>query len=269
MSKKVTDKIKEILTPKDLKVFEAAVDNMVSERVAMAEEELKSKYDQIAEEYVQKKVVEDLEAEKAKLVEEYDVKLQNLEKKIVTKLDSFLDHVITEQISDEALNKIAINEVAFPVIEGIKKVFNENYLELDSDGSRVVKEAEKMSKDLEEQLSEQISKNMELEERLEKTASYLLISEKTEGLTRTQKSRVVKMFKDKSFDEVKDKIGTFIEMVKETPVKKEEVKESVASKRKTIDSIISEGDHIAQEKLVINETEDVQPTFAGQANRFL
>lgn len=269
MDKKVTDKIREILTPKDLKVFEAAIEAMVSERVALAEEELKNKYDQIAEEYVQKKVAENLETEKAKLVEEYDVKLQNLEKKIVTKLDSFLDHVITEQISDEALEKIAINEVAFPVIEGIKKVFVENYIELDSDGSKAIQESEKAKKTLEEQLSEQIAKNMELEERLEKTACFLLISEKTDGLSRTQKARVVKMFKDKAFDEVKDKIDTFIEMVKETPKKTEEVSESKKEERKTIDQVITEGDHIAEQKTTIEETEELVPSYADAANRYL
>ena len=172
-TKKITDKIKDILTPKDLQIFEAAVESMVKEKVALAEEEMKTKYDTIAEEYVSKQVAERLETEKAQIVEDYDLKLESLEKKIVTKLDSFLDHVIAEQISDETLEKIALNEVALPVINGIKKIFSENYVELDTDGSKLIEEAQKAKTDIEKQLSESLQKNMELEERLEKTATYL------------------------------------------------------------------------------------------------
>ena len=97
MSKKITDKIKEMLTPEDLKVFEAAIEKMVDTRVKLKEEEIKSKYDELAEEYVSKKVSEELETAKATLIEDYDEKLKNIEQKVVTKLGSFLDHVIVEQ----------------------------------------------------------------------------------------------------------------------------------------------------------------------------
>lgn len=267
MSKKITDKIREILTPKDLEIFESAIETMVKEKVALAEEELKTKYDDLAEKYVAKTVSEKLESEKAKLVEEYDTKLESLEKKIVTKLDSFLDHVISEQISDETLEKIALNEVSLPVIDGIKKVFSENHIELQSEGTKMIEEAQKAKTDLEKQLSESIAKNMELEERLEKTATYLLISEKTEGLTDTQKKRVVKMFKDKSFDEVKDKIDTFVEMVKETVEKKEEKVEE-STEHKTVDAVITEEDHIEEPKKKV-VTEEKEFTYTETANRYL
>lgn len=267
MSKKITDKIKEILTPKDLKIFEDAIESMVQEKVQLAEEELKNKYDKIAEDYVSKKVVEELDGEKAKLVEDYDAKLNALEKKVVTKLDSFLDHVITEQISDENLEKIALNEVALPVIEGIKKVFTENYVELESEGSKLIESATAEKETLEAQLSESIAKNMELEERLEKTASYLLISEKTDGLAETQKKRVVEMFKGKAFDEIKEKIDTFVEMVKETSKTKRVVKET--KEHKTVDTVITEDDHIKEEKKTVLTEDDAAPSVSEVANNYL
>ena len=112
MSKKITDKIKEMLTPEDLKVFEAAIEKMVATRVGLIEEEIKNKYDALAEEYVAKKVAEESEKSKASLIEEYDAKLKNIEQKVVTKLGSFLDHVIVEQISDDTITKLEIGRAS-------------------------------------------------------------------------------------------------------------------------------------------------------------
>jgi hypothetical protein len=265
MSKKITDKIKEMLTPHDLKVFEQAIDKMLAKRVALKEEEITSKYNELAEEYVAKKVAEDLEVAKAALIEEYDGKLKGIEQKVVTKLGSFLDHVITEQISDEVLEKLAINEIAMPVVEQIKNVFTNNYVDLDTDGSGLLKKEHKRVSDLEAELSEAHSKIMESEERLEKSATFLLISEKTEGLTKTQKQRVAKMFKNKKFEEVKEGIDTFVDMIKEsvTPITKK-----TESSKGTIDEIITEGDHVAESKKVIAEEKE-EFSFAERANRYM
>lgn len=263
MSKKITEKIKEMLTPEDLKVFEAAVEKMVSTRVKLKEEEIKAKYDELAEEYVSKKVNEELETAKASLIEEYDAKLKNIEQKVVTKLGSFLDHVIVEQISEESIEKLAINEIAMPVVEQIRKVFTNNYVELDTDGAGLLKVEQKKVAKLENELSEAHAKIMESEERLEKSATFLLISEKTQGLTGSQKQRVAKMFKNKKFEEVKEGIDTFVEMVKEsnTPRPKSEGKG-------TLDEIITEEDNIGEEKKVVQE-EKQEFSFAEKANRYL
>jgi len=262
MSKKITEKIREMLTAEDLKVFEAAIEKMIATRVKLKEEEIKSKYDELAEEYVSKKVKEELETSKAALIEEYDAKLKNIESKVVTKLGSFLDHVIVEQISEESIEKLAINEIAMPVVEQIKKVFGKNYIDLDTDGSALLKQEQKKVASLEKELSESHSKIMEAEERLEKAASFLLISEKTEGLTKTQKSRVSKMFKNKKFEDVKEGIDTFVEMIKESvPVKK-----SVG--KGNIDEIITEEEHIEDAKVVVAEERE-EFTFAERANRYM
>jgi hypothetical protein len=128
----------------------------------------------------------------------------------------------------------------------------ENNIELDSEGQKVVAEKTKAIEELEKNLSESIAKNMELEERLEKTATFLLISEKTEGLVETQKTRVLKMFKDKSFDEVKEKIDTFIEMVKESTDKK-----VVEEKTEEKPIITDETDVIKEEKKVVPNTDTI------------
>jgi len=272
MDKKVTDKIKEILTEGDLKIFEAAVEKMISERVTAKSEELKVKYEKIADKYVTEQVAKKVTAEKAKLVEDYDAKLTILEKKIVSKLDSFMDHIITEQISDEVIEKIAINEVFSPVVEGIKKVYAENFIELNSDSSKKIDEAQSKIKKLEGQLSEAMAKSMESEERLEKTATYLLISEKCEGMTGSQKQRLVKMLKNEKFDVVKNKIDTYVEVIKES-VKAPAVAptKTVAPKAKTLDESIAIEDHVDAKK--VNKPkmikEDKEVTVSSLASKYL
>jgi len=273
MSKKITDKIKEMLTPSDQKVLEDAIQKLIDTRVALREEEMKNKYDELAEEYCKKEVVERVENEKATIIESYDEKLNNLEKKIVSKLDSYLEHVITEQISDETLNKIAVNEVALPLIVNIKKLFSEHYVDLDSEGSELLKKKDADIAELQEKVKEMTKKIVESEERLEKSAAFLLISEKTEGLTPSQKQRVVKMFKSKPFSEIKETIDEFVSMVKESNEPKK-VEEKTSKK---IDSVLSEGtapedkkEVIKEEKEEIEEKEEQnKPTLAEAANRFM
>ena len=138
----------------------------------------------------------------------------------------------------------------------------QDYVELDSDGSGLLKAAQKKNSELEKALSDSQEKIMESEERLEKSATFLLISEKTEGLTNTQKNRVAKMFKAKRFDDVKENIDTFVEMVKES------VSPKVKSDGKgTLDAVITEEDSIKEEKTVISEGDE--ETFATRANRYL
>lgn len=265
MPKKITDKIKEMLTEKDLKTFESALNKMVEQKVAVKEDELKEKYDALAEEYVTKRVKEITETNKAEVTESYSEKLKAVEKKVVSKLNAFLDNVITEQISDEAINKLAINEAALPIVKKIMGVFENNYIDISTDGSKLYKEQSKKIAELENKLSESHAKNMELDERAEKAATLLMISEKTEGLTDTQKKRVLNIMKNKKFDEVNESIETIVGIVKEsanTSTKK-------TNRKSIIDEVVSEKDNIKTKKPKVVNEEDEEYTLAETANKYL
>lgn len=284
MNKTITDKIKDHLSEEDLKLFESAVEKMISDKVnqivALKEEEIKTKTDELAEKYVTEEVAKRLEEEKAKLVESYDAKLESIETKVVSKLDSFFDHVISEQISDEMLEKVAINEALMPVVNGIKKVYSENFIELNSDATVQIKESESKVKKLETQLSESIAKTIDLEGKLEKAASMLLISEKVEGMVTSEKDRVVKMFKGKKFSEVEEKIDTFIEIIKES---KKETRKPIGESKiektssKTLEESIDKSDKVIIEEhakktmpkvAVVEETKTETP-IELKANNYL
>lgn len=286
MSKNITQKIRGLLTPEDLKVFESAVDGMINDKVQeklsqlieLKEQELKAKYEALAEKYVNK-VSDERKAEldeenvkwKAGILEGYDDKLALLEQRIVTKLDSYLDHVISEQISDEMLEKIAINETLAPVVEGIREVFSENHLKVDSKAQKAINSLKAELAESRDELSEAIDKRMVLEGKLEESAVYLLISEKTSGLKRSDKQKVVEMFKGKEFDEVEGTIDNYITLIKESdkPTKKKVVKKSVKEKVQAV----NEGAVVDVEKEPVKAVEEEpiaeETTISDIANKYL
>jgi hypothetical protein len=276
MSKNITQKIRELLTPEDLKIFEGAVEGMIDDKVKsklsdliqLKEEELKVKYDALAEAYVKKTVSEMMIEKKAKLVESYDKKLALLEQKVVTKLDSYLNHVISEQISDAMLEKIAINETLMPVVEGIRAVFTDNHLKINSKAQSAMDSLSDEIKSIKSELSESIDKRIMLETELERSAVYLLIAEKTNGFKRSDKQKVIDMFKDKEFDEVDKNIDNYLGLIKEsTSIKSNKITSKTTVKQKP--KSVNEGVVIDAKKSPVKAVdEDVEPTLSEMANRY-
>ena len=277
MSKNITQKIRELLTPEDLKVFESAVDSMIEEKtkaklsdlIQLKEEELKTKYESLSEEYVSKEVEKRLTEAKAKLIESYDKKLSLLEQKVVTKLDSYLDHVISEQISDDMLERVAINETLQPVVEGIRAVFSDNHLKLNSKAQSTINSLTKQVEEIKSELSESIEKSIQLESKLEQSAVYLLISEKTNGLKKSDKQKVVEMFKTKEFEEVEKNIDNYLQLIKESdsikskkPIAKTSVKAKVVSVN---EGVVPE----SNKKPIAKETYKEPVTIVDVSNRLL
>lgn len=241
----ITKKLKETLTEEDQKALETAINSIVEEKVSkdvpLLVEEEKARLEKEYNEKLEKVINEEYEELKTTLNEEYETKVNTLEEQYVEKLDAFLEHEISEQISDEAISKIAINETLAPVVNGIKKVFAENGLELDSEGSALLKEALEEITALKDDVNRLTEENLELNKFLEKMATRDLLGTKTEGMLPEQKERVYNMFEDKSFEEVETKVDEFVDIVLETKIEKEtEINE--------LFDIEKEGDGIEPEK---------------------
>lgn len=219
----IKGKLKGIMTEEEIQKFESSLSTIINEqveaRLATEIDSIKKKYDAVAEEYCKKAVSEGVETEKTKLIAEYDKKMLTLEDKCIKGLDLFLEQEILPQVSEDTIKKIAINEAFAPIVLGIKKVLEENYIAVDSEGSAILSEAKQEITDLKKQVSAQIAEKMSLNERLEKVATFLLISESSNGLNDTQKGRVKDIFKDKPFDEVESKIKGFVEFLCESEIK--------------------------------------------------
>jgi hypothetical protein len=267
---KITEKLKELMTESDLLAFEKAIEDLIKEETDKKVAELDKKYELLSEEF--------LATEKAKLVEtlneEYKVKLEEsvdeLEDSIVTKLDAFLDSEITENISDAAIEQAAINEVAMPIVEGIKKLLEESFVTVNTDGAKLVSDKDNEIAELKTQLDEKIAESIEYKELAEKGAKMLLLKEKTDGLTDVQKERVMTVYESKDFDFIESKIDDFVKLVCEEETKDADKTEGKDEKKVItedvkIDETKVEGDGLAEKKLIV---EDKDPLIT-ETNRLL
>jgi len=174
------------------------------------------KIQEMAEGYVAKEVEEKVSEIKTQLEEEYSEKIQSLEENVVDKLDKFLDLEITSKISDELLESVAINETYAPIIVGIQSLFESKFVSLDSEGKSIVESAKSEAETLKTKLNETMSEKITMAEKIEKLQTGLLIATKTEGLTESQKDRVMVMLEGKGFDEVSSKIDTVVDIITES-----------------------------------------------------
>jgi hypothetical protein len=248
---KFVDKFKDVLTEEDLVTFKTDVNNFLTEEAQKRADLIVEEKTKEIQEATEKYIVEAKEEIKNELMEDYDLKMEQLEEKMVATLDQLIDQEISNNISDEILTKVAINETLEPVVDGIKKVFSNNLIELDVEGDGVISKLKLENENLQKELSESIADKMviseekkSLEDTLEKISVKSLISEKVEGLSDTQKERIVNLFENKKFDDVKSNIDSMIEQV---------ISEENKTDEKTENEII-EGDGIKEEKPVIKES---------------
>ena len=258
----ILEKLKDVLEAEDLQKLNEYIKTMVNEevnkRVAILAEERTAKLDLMAEKYVNERVAD----EKAKIEEENQKSLEEMEDRLISQLDSFLEEEINENISDEMLEKIAINETLLPIVTGIKKIFEESHVELDSEGSSIIKQANEEIETLKSEKSQLIAEKMEQHELLERTAKSHLITDKVEGLNEEQKNRVVAYFENKDFSTVQSDIDSMINLVVEEENKPVEDDEGAQS-----NDVTPEGDGIVMKKPII-EGDELSP-MARAAQRFM
>jgi hypothetical protein len=145
----------------------------------------------------------------------YGEELNAIEESVLTTLDKYLKYDISEKISPSIIKQAAITETYAPIIAGIKSLFEETYIPLDTTGSNVLSKLKKEKADLERTLTKQINENLELNSVIDKTAKESLITEKTAHLTESQKTKVRNFFGDKKYDSVRKDIGNYVEMIEE------------------------------------------------------
>lgn len=207
-------KIKEAVEKKTAEIEEMA-NKYCAERCAALEKEAnlkveayKKKLEDTSEQYI-------FEYFDKKFTEKYGEELEALEEKVITGLDKYLEYNINEKIDPSLIKKTAMTETYAPIIDGIKRLFEEEYVPMDMSGSKKVREMKQENAELQESLKKQLSENMRLAELVESAGKKSLIAEKTAGLSVTERAKVKKFFKEKSLNETKKDIDPYIEMIQE------------------------------------------------------
>jgi hypothetical protein len=171
-------------------IFEAALKSKVSE--------MKKKMNASYEE----KLKEETEAHKAELVE---------------KVDSYLNYVVEEWMKE---NSIAIErgikgEIAEDFISGLKKLFEDHYIDVPDEKYNVLEDQASKIEELEKKLNEQIEKNVEINKTVGELKRQDIIDEASSDLADTAKEKFNKLAEEVEYSNEKD-FRTKVATIKES-----------------------------------------------------
>jgi len=149
-------------------IFEAAVNAKVKEQ----KEKIQAAYDE--------KLQEDIESQKGELV---------------TKVDSYLNYVVEEWMKE---NSIAIErgikgEIAEDFISGLKKLFEDHYIDVPDEKYNVLEDQANKIEELEKKLNEQVDKNVEQNKAMGEVKRQNIIDEASKDLADTAKEKFNKL----------------------------------------------------------------------------
>ena len=189
-------------------------------------EEFKNKAATIFEAAIKSKV----KAETVKLEEEYAKKLEeNTESQkaeLVEKVDSYLNYVVEEWMKE---NEIAIErgikgEIAEDFISGLKKLFEDHYIDVPDEKYNVLEDQATKIDTLEKKLNEEIEKNVELHKHNGDLKRQDIIDEMSTDLADTAKEKFDGLVESVEYSTEKD-FRNKVETLKESYFgAKEEVK---------------------------------------------
>jgi len=171
-------------------IFEAALKSKVSE--------MKKKMNASYEE----KLKEETEAHKAELTE---------------KVDSYLNYVVEEWMKE---NSIAIErgikgEIAEDFISGLKKLFEDHYIDVPDEKYNVLEDQASKIEDLEKKLNETIEKNVEINKTVGDLKRQDIIDEASSDLADTAKEKFNKLAEEVEYSNEKD-FRTKVATIKES-----------------------------------------------------
>ena len=160
-------------------IFETALKSKVSE--------MKKKMNASYEE----KLKEETEVQKAELVE---------------KVDSYLNYVVEEWMKD---NSIAIErgikgEIAEDFISGLKKLFEDHYIDVPDEKYNVLEDQASKIEELEKKLNEQVNKNVEQNKAIGSLKRQDIIDEMSSGLADTAKEKFNKLAEEVEYSNEND-----------------------------------------------------------------
>ena len=175
-------------------VFEAAVNEEVTNRVAKIEADLTEQLDTELNEAVEAKV-----------------------ESIIENLDSYLDYVVNEWVSE---NEVAIEsgikvEMAESLMSGLQDLFQSHNVEIDEETVDIVADLEEDYAELETKANNVLNENIELQKEIAAMKAEKTFEEISEGLTVSQKERL-KVLSEKLNVENADNYAADLETLKES-----------------------------------------------------
>jgi len=208
--------------PNNVKVFgmEAINYSAAEDVAALTEgeefsEEFKAKATTIFEAAVKSRIEEQINAIASTLEEQFSAKLQEEIAALSEKVDETLNYAITTWVEE---NQVALDaglklEIAEEFMGGLKKVFEDNYLNLPEEKVNVVETMTEELCEMEGRLNEQIERNIDLNNKLAGYQKTVILNQMSEGLVDTQREKLVSLAEGVEFvseEDFRNKVSTLI-----------------------------------------------------------
>jgi|TARA_R100000084_G_scaffold44017_1_gene18126 hypothetical protein len=237
--------------PGKLKEEEESTEEVVSETTEVTEEEFSVEEDvnalltgeELSEEFKEKTktifeaaVKSKLAEETKKIEESFEVRLteqvDTVKTELAEKMDKFLTYVAEEWKKENELelhNGIKL-EMMQSFMDGMKNLFEENYVQLPEEKYDVMQEMTDKLDEMEAKLNEQIETNMSLNGKVNSFVKESIVTEVSKGLADTQAEKFSSLAEGVEF-ESEESFKEKLETIKESyfPKAKVELKEDIAT----------------------------------------
>ena len=166
-------------------------------------EEFKNKAKTIFEAAVSNKVKEALIEKEEQLEEELERKVEEIKDDLTEKVDSYLNYVSESWVKE---NELAIerglkSELTEDFINGLKRLFEEHYVEVPEDKFDVVEEMANRLDEMEDKLNEEVACNIQAQQDIEELQREKIISEASKDLADTQVEKLKSLSEDIDFED--------------------------------------------------------------------
>ena len=189
-----------------------------------------------------------IEDSKETLIEEYEEKFEEYKNDITSKFSNFVDSVLEEELSipENIVEFASKGELYSDLIEQFKIRLAIDEDALDNEVKGILKEAKEEIISLKDQLDEKTSIELEHQQDLQEMAAALYVRKKCDGLTESQKTKIVAVLEGiTEKTEIDRKFDTLLETFSIDSEEKEVIDEEE-------DTTIEEGDGQSE---IINEEE--------------
>jgi len=179
------------------------------------------------------------EAKTYKTEQEADLQneVKSFRKNLLEKVDQYLETKIQENIPKSIMESAVEVAALKPLVEGVVKVMNSSYIDIDSSGMEAIKTAKRQNRSITESLNVKSKENMKLATKVVKLEKQVKISTLIESLPTSVKAKAKTMLEssnnvEKEWNNIKDSLITE-SVEKRTPV----VKPSESKKQKLMEKV--------------------------------
>jgi hypothetical protein len=227
-------------------------------------EEFQNQVTTIFEAAVVSKVNEKLEEIYADYETELQENVAEIRQELSEKVDEYLSYVAKEYVAE---NKLAVeNKLKLEIMEnfmsGLKKVFEENYVDVPEEKVDLYGEALETLEEKEQKLNEQFEKNIKLSKKLEDLEKEIILKDVTEGLTVSQAEKVRSLSESLEFTTKEDMMEK-VTLIKDNYFPSETIVESAVLDESALETSVEDSPVVQEE----NKFQSVMDVYARALNR--